>query len=273
MTLLVRDEEDIIKENIEYHLSQGVDYFIVTDNNSVDNTVEVLKDFEKQGILELIHEKEDDYSQCKWVTRMARMAKLKYNADWVINSDADEFWFSESKRLKDCFYGIPENIDKVRVRRHNFVYQKDYFKKNSILNMQYRQIVSTNSLGKILPPKVAHRGSCEVCVMQGNHKVEGLNKEMLESEDVEIFHYPLRNKKHFINKIKKRGAAYEKNSELDKKIGQTWRALYSQYKQDGLIKYLHDNTYSKKRIKSELGEAIIMDTRLADYFRFIIQKL
>jgi len=30
MTLLVRNEEDIIRENIEFHLSQGVSFFIAT---------------------------------------------------------------------------------------------------------------------------------------------------------------------------------------------------------------------------------------------------
>ena len=29
MTLLVRDEEDLIRENIAYHLSQGVDFIII----------------------------------------------------------------------------------------------------------------------------------------------------------------------------------------------------------------------------------------------------
>jgi len=38
MTLLVRDEEDIIQENIEYHLARGIDFIIATDNLSVDST-------------------------------------------------------------------------------------------------------------------------------------------------------------------------------------------------------------------------------------------
>ena len=32
MTLLVRDEAEIIALNLDHHLSQGVDGFIVTDN-------------------------------------------------------------------------------------------------------------------------------------------------------------------------------------------------------------------------------------------------
>ena len=36
MTLLVRDEEDIVRENLDFHLAQGVDEVIVTDNGSED---------------------------------------------------------------------------------------------------------------------------------------------------------------------------------------------------------------------------------------------
>ena len=42
MTLLCRDEEDIIGYNIAYHLAQGVDFVIATDNASRDRTPLVL---------------------------------------------------------------------------------------------------------------------------------------------------------------------------------------------------------------------------------------
>ena len=101
MTLLARDEQDIIRENIEFHLSQGVDFFIVTDNKSVDLTPDFRKGYEKKGILRYIFEGNDNYNQHAWVTRMAQMAYTEYGADWVINNDADEIWWKNSGTLKE----------------------------------------------------------------------------------------------------------------------------------------------------------------------------
>ena len=42
MTLLVRNEEDIIEANIEFHLAQGADFIIATDNRSTDRTRDLL---------------------------------------------------------------------------------------------------------------------------------------------------------------------------------------------------------------------------------------
>src|SRR5471030_48631 len=92
MTLLVRDEEDILAANFDFHLAQGVDFFIVTDNLSVDGTRDIIESYVRRGVAIYSHEPSDDFSQFRWVTKMARMAAAQYGADWVINSDADEFW-------------------------------------------------------------------------------------------------------------------------------------------------------------------------------------
>jgi len=67
MTLLVRNEADIIRANIDFHLRMGVDHIFVTDNGSVDGTREILKDYGSTGRLTVIDEPGRNFSQAVWV--------------------------------------------------------------------------------------------------------------------------------------------------------------------------------------------------------------
>jgi hypothetical protein len=49
LTILVRDEVDVIETTIDYHLAQGVDTIIATDNRSRDGTRQILGRYAKFG--------------------------------------------------------------------------------------------------------------------------------------------------------------------------------------------------------------------------------
>ena len=268
MTLLVRDESDIIRENIEFHRAQGVDFIIAMDNLSQDSTPYILKEYEEQRVLYYIAQHDDDYNQAAWVTYMARMACSDFGADWVINNDADEFWWPAHGSLKTTFEAFPEQVNIVRAPRHNFVMTGDP-QRPFWSRMIYREQQSKNPLGKPLPPKVAHRALETIRVEQGNHSVSGFDSMAHASgEPIQVFHFPMRNLKQIEQKIAKGGAAYERNTVLTASVGSTWRELYRQYQAEGsLYNYYKQNSYSNEEIALALSaNRLVTDTRLHDFF-------
>jgi hypothetical protein len=271
MTLLVRDEEDVLRSNIEFHRAQGVDFFIVTDNKSEDATPEIIKQYEAEGIAKYIFEGDDNYNQSAWVTRMARLAVTEYAADWVINNDADEYWWPRLGDLKSCFTGIVADTNILVAQRHDFVPLGD---EQSVFyhDMVYRKKVSLNTLGRPLPPKVAHRGDPGVVIAQGNHWAEMSEPGSIIEELIDIFHFPIRRYSQFTNKIIKGGQAYERNTTQSANAGDTWRKLYKEYQRNGLVDFYRKQSVTSRQIEKGLRKGeLIEDRRVSDYL-FILEE-
>ena len=72
MTLLVKNEEGMLEENLQFHKAMGVDGFIITDNNSTDSTPDIIRKYKQKGwIKEVIEEKATNYEQKDWVDRLS----------------------------------------------------------------------------------------------------------------------------------------------------------------------------------------------------------
>jgi hypothetical protein len=270
MTLLVRNNEDVISANIDFHLAMGVDHIIATDNGSEDASVDILRDYEHKGVLTLSFEPADDYDSSVWVTRMARAAAAKWRATWVINNDADEFWWPLGGNLKAALDTIPIEEQAVVAPRFNFV-AVEPAAEMFYQSMVFREARSVNAVGKPLPPKVCHRGSVDVVVGPGSHNVrwKGTPEAPMISpaRPIEILHFPLRSYSQFETKIRLGGAALERNEKLPKGVGGTWRHLYRLYLEGGLPAYYQTQAVDRDQAEANVRSGqLIRDTRLADWF-------
>lgn len=272
MTLLARDEQDIIAANIDFHLRKGVDFIIATDNLSVDRTRAILLEYQRLGVLHYIYEAGDDHSQHRWVTRMARMAHDDFGADWVINSDADEFWWPEHDAdLKEALSAVPLSQSALAVERTNFIPRPQPEQQFFADLMTFREVRPLNSLGAPLPPKVCHRAYADVQVADGNHAVYR-DGALLPTAPVPILilHFPLRSYAQFENKIAKGGAALARNSSLPLEIGATWRDLYRLYRNGGLRAYYEQMVLDEPSIQAGLTDgSIVRDDRLKRFLHAV----
>jgi hypothetical protein len=273
MTLLVRNEADVITDNLLFHRHQGIDQFIVMDNGSTDGTQAIVEELAQQLPIELLHQPADDYAQAEWVTAMARLAWSTYQADWVINNDADEFWVFPDGGASAYLAGLPSNVASVLVPRHNavLVERPDPWTGPSShpATTDLFERCSLNSAGHPLPPKCLHRGAAEVQVHQGNHNVDGVSGvqhkvgPMIPGDvgsNPYILHYPYRSFRSYQRKITLGGAAYARNTNLPPSVGATWREQYQQLQEQGLEQFWRELHRSRSAVDvAELSGSLWRD--------------
>jgi hypothetical protein len=167
MTLKVRDEEDVIEDNLRFHGAMGVDFFIVMDNGSVDRTPEILARYADAGLAHVLRDDSGNLRAlgARWYTHMARLAATEFEADWVIHNDADEFWWPISGTIKEALAGVPDSFGAVVAPRAEFV-GRPAGPGSFAERLVFRERRST------LQPKVAHRADPDVVVLhRGAHEV------------------------------------------------------------------------------------------------------
>lgn len=204
MTLLARDEADIIEAQIAFHLAAGVDFVVATDHGSQDETTSILERYARRGVLYLLRETGREKRQSQWATRMARMATVDFGADWVINSDADEFWWPRGGTLKDVLAQIPERFGIVHTFVRPFLPRPGGgpFAESMTVRLTPAAPIN-NPFGTFrVNTRLLHRGAADVVVGFGNATVRASGLAPLrEWSPVEVLHFPIRSLQQFERKF------------------------------------------------------------------------
>ncbi len=118
LALLTRDEEeDLVDAHLRFHLNAGVDLLIAAETGTSD----VLRAYERDGGVRLLEAPAEDGHAGAWRMRAARLAATEHGADWVIASDADEFWWPRGPSLSEVLASIPPQYGVVHGIARHFV--------------------------------------------------------------------------------------------------------------------------------------------------------
>lgn len=242
MTILVKNEADIIEANIRTHASFGVDAFVVMDNDSSDGTREILAQLQNEFEITVIDET-GFYQQKKFMTKLAFVAKKKYNPDWIINNDADEFWIPDNGCSLKEHLRFKGGI--LRVERFNMVPPLESISEesaffNSVYEVSNQINYRTNLeedvsilLGQA-SRKVITNPHGLIKINSGNHSAEHLafwNKK--ESKSIKNYHYPIRSFKQFEKRTITRKYVLENMPNV--KMGNHYRRWVKMYNENRLL--------------------------------------
>ena len=202
----VKDEEDIIESFVRYHINI-VDYMIISDNCSNDNTLQILKKLKQEGLnIDILEDKSQYFDQNKKRKELLDYTMNKYNPDFVFPIDCDEF-ISTDKSINPR--KIIEKLDKnilYNYKMINYVISKNDNEKELFIpkKMKYRRTESS---------KENHTFKCffsnnlyndKFVMSMGCHFAYYTDDTEIKNEvinDLYLAHYPVRSKKQLMNKV------------------------------------------------------------------------
>lgn len=271
MTLRVRDEEDIVGPWLDFHLNAGADFVVVTDNRSQDGTTEILERYAREGSVHLIREPGEDLREDEWVTRMARLAATEFGADWVINSDADEFWWPRGESLGNVLSAIPERYGTVSAFLRVFVPRPGEEPFAERMTARFSALAPINDPASLYRPirKVIHRGHPEIRLTRGNHAVADSPFAPLRGWfPVEVFHFPVRTAQQMAHKAEVFGSGFARY--VDRAPTGYHRNMFQALRGGGIRDYYDSLVVGDDELgRGQLEGRLVVDTRLRDALRVI----
>jgi hypothetical protein len=263
-TLVVRDEADIVDIQIRYHLNAGVDFVVATDHQSVDGTTEILESYARDGVLRRISVADAIMQDGPWRTRMARLAATEHGADWVLNTDADEFWMPRDGTLKEVLGSVPDSHGVVFALSRHFVPRPD--DERSFAERMTVRVAPPAAIHDPTSPyrphlKAAHRADPAITISFGSHTVSSPRWRALHNwHPADVLHFPFRSLEQWENKGARRARG-------DKPLGQYVTALRAMESGRSAARFLA-LVVDDAMLEQGLAEGSLrLDTRLRDALR------
>ena len=280
MTIVIRDEDSIIEKNIRFHKAMGVDGFIVTSHNSTDRTNEILNKLKQEGfVLDILYKNSPNHQHHVWVDEMIKIAKKKYKADWIINADADEFYYSKDLNLKksiwsykkinpnvltvDSTYLFPDNRDDF-INCPYFVTKPFQDFEANMLNIiqddTFKPFIGTKSCIKVIHKTKGYRK-----IYDGNHSIKMFRRKQLYATNIVLYHYHIKNYKEYERKILR---WLDSAHLMPKGMGEHMKKMIMIYKENKLREH-YNNQYGENIRNFLINEGVVsIDKSVSNFVKW-----
>jgi len=283
--MMIKNEQNIIKQNLNWHYQLGIKYFVIIDNGSSDNTLTLLQEFAKKDVsLEIIQDSQIGLEKDKKVTQAYHIALDKFKPHWIFILDADEFIQPAKIPIQEIMYYLNKQLQ-IEQFENTFLHgvAKDYLQQLQeqplglrITWRNYKTLleINQNMLRPFkIPPlkekfpsdfylydynncpsKVSLAAKKDIFITQGHHDAI-YNNHLIYCIDAEIFgltisHYPILDYQHFKEKYIKGGSAYKQKLNSPPAEGKYWKMIYRAYLMEGenALKLIYQHYVERNRL-------------------------
>jgi hypothetical protein len=239
---MVKNEADVIEAFVRHNLS-FLDQLVVIDNDSADDTREILLALQREGLpITLFHDPVVGYFQAEKMTAIYRKVVPQFKPRFVFLLDADEFIAAPSR---EALYG---QLRTVRPGRQAQYCWRTYIPaptgpegdaSDPLRSITHRMAVEARWPKSIIVthPRIDQR----LKIRQGNHDVVffGISLPKKQLRDIALAHFPVRSIDQITGKVLVGWLAYLERMRHRRGrrsltgAGFQWKVLYDRILRDG----------------------------------------
>lgn len=277
---IVKDEAEYIEEWIEFHIIMGIEHFYIYDNESKDGTTDILKNYEKIGLVTYIF----------WPGKSQQIPAysnaidcFKFESKYIAFIDVDEFMFSvagnkiidevnrilkryESLRIPAELnaaaigvnwrtYGTSFNLkrsDDLVIKR--FVYRTRAY--GNFANVHIKSIYNPRTVLKMHVHNASEFLPTYCCISENGSEIPGAFFRDGRCQWLRINHYQSKSEEEYI-KRKEKGEVFNDewtlSEELIKSRLSLFRGEFNEYYDPILVKY---SSLVEEAIKKRRSETV-----------------
>jgi glycosyl transferase family 2 len=209
-TLVVRDEADIVDDQLAYHLNAGVDFVIASDHQSTDGTTEILERYARAGVLHRIAVT-GKMRDAPWRTPHGTPCRGRVRGRLGRQHGRGRVLDASRWHAQGLLASVPETHGVVFALSRHFVPRPDdgsHFSERMVVRASPRAAIHDPTSPYRPHLKAAHRADSTITISFGSHTVSsGRWRPLQHWHPADVLHFPFRSPEPWENKGSRAPAA------------------------------------------------------------------